>query len=346
MRTLPLFLIPAALVISCSPVDVEDVLTESAETSASYKITRYITGDPADVTTTTQSGTVLMGGSTDVDAAFQWMISRSGGGDFVVIRATGADGYNPYIFSELGGVNSVESIVIKGKKDASDIGVYNTIIQAEALFIAGGDQNDYVSNWKNTILEDAINYLINVKHVPVGGTSAGLAILGDAYFDAAKGTVLSDDALDNPYSNKVSIGYNDFIDHPYLVNTITDSHYNSPDRKGRHLTFMARLVKDYGIDVKGIGVEEETAVCVDENGIGYVYGINNVYFCKKNTLGPETCVSGTPLTWNRSNQAVRVYKVPATVTGTNTFNLITWASGTGGSWWYFWAENGTFFEAQ
>jgi len=38
-----------------------------------------------------------MGGSTDVDAAFQWMCTLSGNGDFLVIRAAGTDAYNPYI---------------------------------------------------------------------------------------------------------------------------------------------------------------------------------------------------------------------------------------------------------
>ena len=35
-----------------------------------------------------------MGGGTDVDALFTWMSDRAGGGDSVVIRASGADGYN------------------------------------------------------------------------------------------------------------------------------------------------------------------------------------------------------------------------------------------------------------
>ena len=38
-----------------------------------------ILGDPADVQTTTKGGLVIMGGGADVDAAFQWMISRRGG---------------------------------------------------------------------------------------------------------------------------------------------------------------------------------------------------------------------------------------------------------------------------
>src|SRR5262249_53599175 len=52
-------------------------------------------GSASDVGTTTTAGTVLMGGGTDVDAAFQWMCERSGNGDFLVIRATGTDAYNP-----------------------------------------------------------------------------------------------------------------------------------------------------------------------------------------------------------------------------------------------------------
>jgi hypothetical protein len=46
---------------------------------------------------------VLMGGGPDVDAAFRWMITRAGiqpgtGGRFLIIRATGTEAYNPYIF--------------------------------------------------------------------------------------------------------------------------------------------------------------------------------------------------------------------------------------------------------
>jgi hypothetical protein len=39
------------------------------------------------------------------------MIDKAGGGDFVVVRATGSDGYNQYIY-DMGGVDSVESLVI------------------------------------------------------------------------------------------------------------------------------------------------------------------------------------------------------------------------------------------
>src|SRR5688572_17106590 len=69
-----------------------------------------ISGSPKDVTTKTEGGFVLAGGSTDVDEAFRWMIKRSGGGDFVVIRASGSTGYNEYI-KGLDSLNSVETLL-------------------------------------------------------------------------------------------------------------------------------------------------------------------------------------------------------------------------------------------
>ncbi len=58
----------------------------------------YGTGNQGDVDMSTVAGFVLMGGGSDIDEAFQGMIQRSGsgsgGGDFVVIRASGTDAYN------------------------------------------------------------------------------------------------------------------------------------------------------------------------------------------------------------------------------------------------------------
>jgi len=51
----------------------------------------YYVGNNSDVTTSTSPGLVLMGGGSDVDEAYRWMIQKSGGGDFVVIRASGSD---------------------------------------------------------------------------------------------------------------------------------------------------------------------------------------------------------------------------------------------------------------
>jgi hypothetical protein len=48
---------------------------------------------------------------------------------------------------------------VKNRKAAFQPFVIDTIRSAEALFIAGGDQSNYVDFWKNTPVEDAISFV-------------------------------------------------------------------------------------------------------------------------------------------------------------------------------------------
>src|SRR6185503_17227163 len=144
--------------------------------SAAKQFSYFRVGNAADVTTPTTGGTVLMGGSTDVDAAFQWMCDRAGNGDFLVIRATGTDAYNPYIQQLCPAANSVATLIIPSAAAANDPTVAATIQNAEAIWIAGGDQSNYINFWTGTQVQTILNAKI-AAHVPVGGTSAGLNVL-------------------------------------------------------------------------------------------------------------------------------------------------------------------------
>jgi len=311
------------------------------------KIVSNLIGDPADVTKTTTGGTCLMGGGKDVDAAFRWMIGKSGGGDFVVIRFDGTDAYNSYIY-KMGGVNSVETVFIANSTDANNPVIADKIKNAEALFIAGGDQSNYVKIWKDTPIETAINYLVNTKKVPVGGTSAGCAILGSSYYSALFASVTSDQAMLDPYNSDITLGHNDFIKAPYLQNTITDQHFTQRGREGRLVTFMARMLAE-GVKIPhGIAVDEQTAACIDQNGITRVFGINNAFFLIPTGLAPETCKMLTPLTWNRNMQAIRVYRITGSTkgNGNGSFDLKDYTTVSGGTWMYFYVVNGSFFTNQ
>jgi cyanophycinase len=301
----------AGLLVFLSPVGLF-----AAKSSYEY----YCVGNANDVTTTTTAGTVLMGGGTDVDAAFQWMIGKSGGGDFVVIRTTGTDAYNPYIYG-LGTVNSVETLIIKSRIGAADPFVVNKIRNAEAVWIAGGDQSTYMDFWKGTPVADAINYVANVKHAPVGGTSAGLAVLGQFIYTGATGSITSSQALANPFSRYMTLD-RDFVQIANLSGVITDSHFVTRDRLGRLVTFLARIIRDgWASSAHGIGIDEATAILVNPDGSATRVGSGAAYFMSSAGV-PQVCVSGTPLTYT----GLAVYKV----SGGATFNLAQW-TGSGGT---------------
>ena len=284
----------------------------------------YVAGDPADVDTATTPGLLLAGGSTDVAEAMDWMIAKSGGGDFVVIRCSGTDAYNPWIFKQLGGVDSCETIIFLKDEACSDDFVLDKIRNAEALFIAGGNQWDYVRLWKGTPVEDAIHY-VRDKGAPIGGTSAGLAVLGEFSFSAERNTIDSDEALTNPYHPRLTLEQ-DFLTMPNMDDKITDSHFVARDRMGRLVTFMARIVQDgWAAVAMGIGIDEKVALGVDEYGKVILFNACNdgqgaAYFLQ--TQGaPEVCQPRTPLTYT----GISVFKM----TVASSFNLRDWVGSDG-----------------
>ena len=294
---------------------------------------------------------VLMGGGADVDEAFKWMINKSGGGDVVILRATGTDAYNSYVFG-LGTVNSVETLLINSRELANNDTVANIIRNAEMVFIAGGDQSDYMKYWKGTKTDAALNYLLTSKKTPVGGTSAGCAILGGLYYSGETGGVTSLQALANPYDSNITLYRNDFLTAPFLQNVITDQHFITRGREGRSMVFLERIFKDWGIAAKGIAADEKTAVCIDATGMAKVYGdfsstkpYNSAYFLMYDAVKiPEQFAANKVVNWNNSQQAMSVYEIVASVNGGGSFNVSTFklsdASGGTPYWWYI--DNGVF----
>jgi cyanophycinase len=251
----------------------------------SYK--HFRVGNEEDVAATPRSGFALMGGGKDLDEAFRWLCVRAGGGDFLIIRASGADDYDRYVQS-LCRLNSVTTIVVPSREAASDPFVSNAIRHASAIFIAGGDQANYINFWMGTPVQAEMNEAIH-RGVPIGGTSAGMAVMGD-YAYTAQGDKPDDPNLDgktalaDPNSAKITLAHG-FLEIPTLRNTITDTHFARRDRMGRLLVFLARLneqdAKSASPDprrIRGIGVEERAAILLEPQGRAKVVGFGNAYF--------------------------------------------------------------------
>lgn len=316
--------------------------------------TSYFTGSSTNLQTTPMGGICLMGGASENDNAMTWFLNRANGGDILVLRASGSDGYNDYMYSGLSAnINSVETIVFNDSTASNESYIHQKIQQAEAIWFAGGDQWDYISYWRNSSIDSLINEGILNRNIVIGGTSAGMAIQGGFYFSAMHGTVTSTTALNNPFNLNVTVDSSAFISNQYLSNVITDTHYDNPNRKGRHLVFLARILNDYGIRAKGIACDEHTAVCIDENGIAKIFGDfpnydDNAYFinpnCELTDVTPETCSANLPLDWDLNNKAIKVYSVKGIPNGDNTFNLNNWESGNGGVWENWFVDQGTLNE--
>ena len=308
----------------------------------------YLTGNPTNMSPprpATQM-TVLMGGGLDVDEAFRDMVAKAGGSatgkvDVVVIRASGEDGYNAYL-AGMQGVDSVETVVIKTSAGANDPRVKSIIENADVLFIAGGDQWSYIGQWNETAVEKSIKTLLG-ENVPIGGTSAGLVVLGAVDFSAQYGTITSADALGNPYHRRLTLDRTFLETTPKLQNTLVDAHLVSRDRMGRLVTFLARMVKD-GLpwsNARAIGVDEGTAVVIDGDTAtvrSNSGGTGAAYFLKLPQDPGTTLVveQKTPL----GVSSVQVDKL--TQAAGSSFDMVNWLR-TGGSGYSLYVQRGVLY---
>jgi cyanophycinase-like exopeptidase len=140
---------------------------------ASAKWKYFRTGSAADSKVTPRSGFALMGGG-EQDAALRILCERANGGDFLILRANTEDDYAQKVNEEildLCPLNSAATIVFSEREDSEDPKLVEHISKAQAIFIAGGDQSNYVRFWQDTPVQDALNrHITNGK--PMGGSSA------------------------------------------------------------------------------------------------------------------------------------------------------------------------------
>jgi len=275
----------------------------SASRAAEAKATRYLTGSAADVSPRLHGPALdLGGGGSDVAEGIQRMIDEVRGCDacatkvdVVVLRASGADGYNEYIY-KMNGVDSVETLVVHDAGEARDASVPETVRRAEVVFFAGGDQCNYVRHFKGNAIEAAVES-VYARGGGVGGTSAGEAIQGEFVYDGCVDGATSDEALADPYHAHVTFTY-DFFRWNYMRGVITDQHVVARKRLGRTLAFVARQLKDRKArEVLAVAVNERTSVVVDRRGLARVVGEGPAYFILGDHA-PEVCEPKRPLTYS------------------------------------------------
>ncbi|HVT99712.1 MAG TPA: cyanophycinase [Acidobacteriaceae bacterium] len=261
---------------------------------------RYIrVGAPQDIEVHPRAGYALMGGGTDLDEAFRWLCDRADGGDFLILRARGDDDYNPYV-QGLCHLNSVATLILPDRVSSDDPFVTKTIADAEAIFIAGGDQGRYINFWAGTPVEEGLRRAVK-RGVPIGGTSAGLAVLGQYIYSAQNDKpddkdLSSEEALADPFYRQVVIAP-DLLGIPILRGIITDTHFDTRKREGRLLVFMARILESGKTKtIRAIGVDERNAVLVDPDGHAQVVGKKDGEADFYEASGkPQQCESGKTL---------------------------------------------------
>ncbi len=243
-------------------------------------------------------GLLLMGGGDRNFDVMRWFMKKAGNGHLVVLRASQGNEVGEEFYKEVGGILSVETFVFNNRTPSTDPKILASLAKADGIFIAGGDQARYVRYWKGTPVAEALDAHVRAGK-PIGGTSAGLAILGEYLYGAMDdGSLRSPEALADPLGPANTIEA-DFLHIERLKGIVTDTHFKERDRLGRLFAFIAKAEAMTGTPRRGLiglGVDESAALAVEADGTGRIYATDPTGYAWLVRGGfAETQVAGKPL---------------------------------------------------
>ena len=225
-----------------------------------------------------QGKILLVGGGTEnynewSDTPYQWAVEQSANKKVAIISYdAGSDpDWLPEYFESLGAVEA-KNFILDSRNKADEATLINEIKTFDVIFFKGGDQSRYYEYYKNTLLHTAVEEKFQQGGV-IGGTSAGAAIMAGISYTAENGSSYPDEAIANIYHPDITIK-NDFFN--LMPGVITDTHFTERGRQARLMSFMAHWYLQNQEMPIGIGVDDRTALCVDENLLATAYGTGSV----------------------------------------------------------------------
>ncbi|MDO5517518.1 MAG: cyanophycinase [Clostridium sp.] len=170
------------------------------------------------------------------------------------------------VFSELK-VKKIKILDISERIEAFDEENVNLINESALIFFTGGDQLRITSLIGGTPVYDALKESVK-KGTFMVGTSAGASVMSDTMIVQGE-----DDGSPRKCTLKMAPGLG------FIKDVIIDQHFAQRGRIGRLLTGIAQ-----NPEVLGIGIDENTAIIVNKDGIINIIGEGAVYFIDGTTI--------------------------------------------------------------
>lgn len=163
------------------------------------------------------------------------------------------------VFTSLG-VQDVQRLALDDRASAHQPQLQAEILQADGIFMSGGDQSKLMDTLWDTPAYQALHQAFHLNRCCIGGTSAGAAVMS-RHMIAQGPAVLrpSKEAVDTD----IGLGL--------LSQAVVDQHFSERRR-------LARLLSTLAIrpDLLGVGIDEDTALVIERGEAIEVIGKGTV----------------------------------------------------------------------
>ncbi len=179
-----------------------------------------------------------------------------------VASSVGDEQWEEYsrVFKSLG-IKKLTHLDVVHRTESIDHRALKAVKDADAVFFTGGDQLKITSELGGTLVADRINEIYHNGGV-IAGTSAGASVMGEIM-------MVSGDA-DKTF--RIGAGLNMSPGLGFAPKLLIDQHFAERGRIGRLLAAVAHNPR-----YLGIGIDEDTAIVMDESKCFKVIGSGAVY---------------------------------------------------------------------
>lgn len=234
---------------------------------------------------------MLVGGGSEnyndwSDNPYKWFVEHAQNRKILVLHYSSTTTFFTNYFPSLSAC-TVSNLAINSKVISNDSSTYKFILEHDGIFLRGGDQGQYVSIWKNTLVQKAIKEVFQRGGV-IGGTSAGEMVLSEVNYlggNSDSGLLLRNS------TNSITLE-NNFLN--LVPNTLAESHNNERGRLGRLAVFLARYKSTNGSSITGIAVDVNSALVIEPDGNAEVMGGSAVAFLRWQNSTSYIIQSGSP----------------------------------------------------
>jgi cyanophycinase len=220
----------------------------------------FAQAEQADQVARSHGHLVIIGGGEDKQngmAILKRFVELCGGpsAKIVVITAASSVAHNMWdtydrAFADLG-VSRHVHLHLESRHDANDEQYIRDVVDADGIFMTGGDQKRLLAIIGGTALDAGMHAALKLRGACIGGTSAGAS--------AMSGHMLAQGRAElHPEKGSVSLG----AGLGFLHKVVIDQHFSERQRLSRLLSVVAQ--NPY---LQGIGIDEDTALVV-ERGVG------------------------------------------------------------------------------
>ena len=174
------------------------------------------------------------------------------------------------------GIKHVYKLRVEDREDAKRESTVRVLDDADAIFFTGGDQLRITSQIGDTPTYSRINEIYQSGGL-IAGTSAGASVMCETMLVSGNGTE----------SHKLGANLMMAPGLGFISEVIIDQHFAERGRMGRLLGAIAQNPKNLGI-----GIDENTAIVVEQENRFYVLGEGAVYVVDGTGVSYSNIVEG------------------------------------------------------